>query len=91
MSIRTHKLQILALVVAILFIGAQFHLCADLTSNSSGSHICPLCYATSSVVTPELPVIALVSVETPFIGDPAPRVISSQLPHAACPRASPSV
>ena len=91
MSSRAHKLRTIALLFAILFVAAQFHQCADLTSNSSSSHVCPLCSVAGTVVTPESPVIAFVSTETPFVGLPAPRVISSRLPVAASPRASPAV
>ena len=91
MSARAHKLTYIALLLAILFLAAQFHQCADLSANSSASHVCPVCSAAATIVTPESPMIAFVSTETPFVGRPAPRVVESHIPYAASPRASPAV
>jgi hypothetical protein len=91
MSGRTHKLTYIALLLAILFVAAQFHQCADLSANSTGSHVCPVCSVAGTVVVPESPVIAFVSTETQFVAHPTPRVISSHIPYAASPRASPAV
>lgn len=91
MSSRAHNLTFVALLLAILFLAAQFHQCADLTANNSGSHICPVCSTAATVVAPESPVIALVSTETAFVAKVEPRVISSPIPNAASPRASPAV
>jgi hypothetical protein len=88
---RPHKLAILALILAVLFVSAQFHQCADLSSNSSASHVCPVCSMAASAVVTESPVIAFVSTETAFVAQPAPRVVSSHIPYAASPRASPSL
>src|ERR1700680_3998657 len=47
------RLRIFALVLGIVFLAAQFHFCADLTSDPTTSHICPLCsVAGSAVLTP---------------------------------------
>ena len=90
MSSRANKLTFVALLLAVLFLAAQFHQCADLTSNSSATHVCPVCSAAGTVVTPESPLITFVSTETTFVAQPAPRVVSSNIPNAASPRASPS-
>jgi len=91
MASRAHKLTFIALLLAILFVAAQFHQCADLTSTNSGSHVCPVCSTAATVVAPESPVLAFVSTETTFVAHPEPRVISSNIPNAASPRASPAV
>lgn len=91
MSGRAHKLTFIALLLAILFLAAQFHQCADLTTNATTSHVCPVCSAAATVVTTESPVIAFVSTETAFVAHAAPRVVSSHIPYAASPRASPAV
>jgi hypothetical protein len=90
MPCRTHKATFVALLLAILFLAAQFHQCADLTSNSTATHVCPVCSMAGTVVASESPVMTLVSAETAFVAQPAPRVISSHIPYAASPRASPS-
>lgn len=91
MSPRTHKLTFVALLLAILFLAAQFHQCADLTSDAASSHVCPVCSAVATVVTTASPVIAFVSTESRFVAEASPRVISSHIPYAASPRASPAV
>ncbi|GAC1634974.1 MAG: hypothetical protein NVS9B14_11640 [Candidatus Acidiferrum sp.] len=90
MPFRTHKLAFVALLLAVLFLAAQFHQCADLTSNSAASHVCPVCSVAGTVVKSEAPVITFVSTETRFVASPSPRVIFSVLPYAASPRASPA-
>jgi len=91
MSSRAHKLTFVALLLAILFLAAQFHQCADLTSDTSGTHLCPVCSTAGTVVASESPAMAVVSTEARFVAQPAPRVISSDIPYAASPRASPSI
>jgi hypothetical protein len=91
MSSRAHKLTFVALLLAILFVAAQFHQCADLTANNSSTNVCPVCSTAATVVVPESPVIAVVSTEAAFVAAPEPRVISSPIPNAASPRASPAV
>ncbi|HWZ99564.1 MAG TPA: hypothetical protein VN025_17535 [Candidatus Dormibacteraeota bacterium] len=86
---QTLRLSVFSLLLAILFLAAQFHQCADLSANSSSSHVCPVCSVAGTIVTPESPVIAFVSTEARFVGEPAPRVVSSHIPYAASPRASP--
>ena len=45
----------LTVFLALLLLGAQLHFCADLTPDSSGSHICQFCATAShAVVTPGL-------------------------------------
>jgi len=91
MSGHTLKLSFVALLFAILFLAAQFHPCADLATDNTGSHICPVCSAAATVVAAEAPVIAFVSTETAFVAQAAPRVVSTHIPYAASPRASPAV
>jgi len=37
----------------VIFFGAQFHFCADVTAAPAASHFCPVCSATSSAVAPK--------------------------------------
>ena len=88
---KTRHIQILALLLAVIFVGAQFHFCADLTASPSASHICPVCSAVGSVVTTQSPVIAIVPVMNRL--DVAPLVVSvsSAVPRATSPRAPPAL
>ena len=78
-----------ALVLAMVFFGAQFHSCADLTSGPCYSHDCPFCTAAASAIVTPLPSITVVLVlnrfESPavFFGVPTPA------PRATSPRAPP--
>jgi hypothetical protein len=54
------RIPILALLLGIVFLAAQFHFCADLTSDPTSSHFCPLCSATASAVVAPVPVISFV-------------------------------
>ena len=86
-----HKVAILAMLLALVFLGAQLHFCTDLTSNASATHVCPVCSTAATVVATKAPVIAFVSTETAFVAQVAPRVVSTHIPYAASPRASPAV
>jgi hypothetical protein len=56
------KTRFCALLLGILFLAAQFHLCADLNSAPSGSHPCQLCSTAGSAVTTETLNLAVVPV-----------------------------
>src|SRR5438445_10145574 len=57
----------LSLLLAFLFLFAQFHLCEETSFNAStshpfSSHLCPACSTLSSAITSYCPVLAPVSV-----------------------------
>jgi hypothetical protein len=74
-----------------VFLGAQFHFCADLTATPSASHICPVCSTVGSVVTTRTPSMAVVPVLKPL--EIAPLVVFdlSGAPRATSPRAPPAL
>lgn len=83
------NIRILALLLAVIFLGAQFHYCSDLNAGPANPHICPICSAVGAVLVSPAPGIALaasvdrfefVAVTTPFSVEP---------PHATSPRAPP--
>jgi hypothetical protein len=88
---KTHRIRVLALLLGIVFLGAQFHFCADLTAAPSASHICPICSTVGSVVATQSPSIAMV----PFVNRleivPSAVSISSAVPRATSPRAPPAL
>jgi hypothetical protein len=88
---KTRRIRILALLLGIVFLGAQFHFCADLTAAPSASHICPICSAVGSVVATHSPSIAVVPVMNRL--EVAPLIISmfSAVPRATSPRAPPAL
>lgn len=56
------NLRFFAVLLAILFLGVQFHFCADFTPGPTGTHLCPVCSAAVSVVASSAPVISLVPI-----------------------------
>lgn len=90
MQAKTQRIRILALLLGIVFLGAQFHFCADLTATPSASHLCPICSTVGSVVSTQTPSIAIVPVMDRL--EIAPLVVSvfSAVPRATSPRAPPA-
>jgi len=91
MQSKSHRIRILALFLGVIFLGAQFHFCTDLTVVPSASHICPVCSTAGSVVATSSPSIAVVPVTNrlevaPFVGS-----VSSAVPRARSPRAPPAL
>jgi hypothetical protein len=91
MQAKTQRIRILALLLGIVFLGAQFHFCADLTATPSASHICPICSTVGSVVATQTPSIDIVPVLDRL--EVAPLVVSvfSAVPRATSPRAPPAL
>jgi hypothetical protein len=91
MQANTQRIRILALLLGVIFLGAQFHYCADLTPTPSASHICPFCSTAGSVVAAQSPSIATVPVMNPLEVAPLLVSVSSALPRAISPRAPPAL
>jgi hypothetical protein len=52
---KTKRVYFLAILLGVVFLGAQLHCCADLGSNTSDSHVCPICSgAGTAIATPAL-------------------------------------
>jgi hypothetical protein len=87
------RLRILALLLGIVFLAAQFHFCADLTSDSaSSSHMCPFCAAAGSAMVAQSPNVAIVPPVMNRLESPAVVfLISAAIPRATSPRAPPSL
>lgn len=51
---------VFALLLGILFLGAQLHFCTDMAPGPTGTHLCPVCSAVASAAVPSAPVIVLV-------------------------------
>src|ERR1700675_2106573 len=53
-------LPYVALLLGIIFLGAQLHFCADVTSAPTGTHICPVCSAVgAAVATPTVSILVV--------------------------------
>jgi hypothetical protein len=89
MQSNTHRIRILALLIGVIFVGAQFHFCMDLMVAPSASHICPVCSTAGSVVATLSPNIAIVPVTNRLEVAPLVGSASSAVPRATSPRAPP--
>ncbi len=91
MQANTQRIRISALLLGIIFLGAQFHFCTDLTAAPSASHICPVCSTAASVVATQSPVIAIVPVTNQLEVAPLLVSVSSAVPRDLSPRAPPAL
>jgi len=91
MQAKTQRIRILALLLGVIFLGAQFHFCTDLTATPSASHICPVCSTAASIVATQSPVIAIVPVTNLLEVAPSAVSASSAVPRATSPRAPPAL
>jgi hypothetical protein len=91
MQAKTHRIRILALLLGVIFLGAQFHFCTDLTAAPSASHICPVCSTAGSVVAAQSPNIAIVPVTNRLEVAPVVLSVSFEVSLATSPRAPPAL
>jgi hypothetical protein len=91
MQAKTKRIRILALLLGVIFLGAQFHFCTDLTAAPSASHFCPLCSTAGSVVATQSPSVAIVPVTNRLEVAPLVVPVSSAVPRATSPRAPPAL
>jgi hypothetical protein len=85
------RLRILALLLALIFLGAQFHFCADLTSATDSDHFCPICSVASSALVAHSLSIAPLPVANRLERSGLRLVISAHIPRSISPRAPPSL
>jgi hypothetical protein len=81
----------LALLLPVVFLTAQFHFCADLTSTPAASHICPFCTAAGSAMVVRSPSVVIVPVTNRLEDGAVVFLISAAIPRATSPRAPPSL
>ena len=91
MQAKTQRIRILALLLGVIFLGAQFHFCTDLTAVPSVSHICPLCSTAGSVVATYSPSSAIVPVTNRLEVALFVVSVSSAVPRDTSPRAPPAL
>src|SRR6266436_1417788 len=91
MQSKTHCIRILALLLGIIFLGAQFHFCTDLTAVPFASHVCPVCSTAGSATAAQSPIIAIVPIMNRLEVAPLVVSVSSAIPRATSPRAPPAL
>jgi len=91
MHSKAKRVRLLALLLGIIFLGAQFHFCTDLSASPSATHFCPVCSTVASAMATQSPTVALIpagkrlEVVSPVL------VVSSAFPRAVSPRAPPAL
>jgi hypothetical protein len=86
----TQRIRTLALLLAIIFLGAQFHFCADLSATPAASHFCPVCSATTSAMATEALLLVVAPVSDRLESPGARLALSIDIPQAISPRAPPT-
>jgi hypothetical protein len=87
----TSKIRVLALLLGLVFLAAQFHFCADLTSANSTSHFCPFCATAGSAIATALPTIGLAPANAQVDFVPTRVLVSPGVWYSISPRAPPSL
>jgi hypothetical protein len=89
----SRNLALLALLLALIFLGAQLqmHFCADLNCAPTGTHLCPICSTVGAAVVTHSPTIAIVSLVLPIEVFAYAVVSSPEIPRATSPRAPPAI
>jgi hypothetical protein len=91
MPITYSRYQLVAVLLGVIFLAAQFHFCADVTSSPCGSHICPVCSTAGSAVASQSPRIAMVPIANRLVVFTTIFAVSPDLPRAISPRAPPAL
>ena len=94
MRSKANRVRLVALLLGIIFLGAQFHFCADLSasgSSPSATHFCPVCSVVGSAVATQSPTIALIPAANRLEVVSLVLVVSSAFPRATSPRAPPAL
>jgi hypothetical protein len=84
------RIRLLALLLGIVFLAAQFHFCADLTSDPYSLHVCPFCTVAGSAILMPPPSIAIMPIVSRLERPAVVFDVSYAIPRATSSRAPPS-
>jgi len=59
MSTAQSPAKLSALMLALVFLLAQLHFCADLNGGSNSQHFCPVCSTTAAAIATDTPLLGL--------------------------------
>jgi hypothetical protein len=91
MEVTARQKCLLMLFLGLVFLAAQVHLCADLTSGPTNSHMCPICAVVGAMVVTQSPAITTIPLVDRFEISVPTAQIFSPLPRAISPRAPPAL
>ncbi len=90
MSGQAPRVRLVALLLGMIFLGAQFHFWTDLSVSPSAAHFCPLCSVAGSAAATQSPTVAIIRA-TQRLEVVSPVLTAwSVFPCAISPRASPA-
>jgi hypothetical protein len=84
------RVGILALLLVVIFLGAQFHFCWDLGGGPASSHICPICSTTAFALAPRALLLASIAASHRLESRVYGLDSTLEIPRAISPRAPPS-
>ena len=91
MHCKVQRIRLSALLLGVIFLGAQFHYCADLSTSASATHFCPVCSVAGSAVAMQSPSVAIIPVANRLEIIPLLVTVSSAFSRAVSPRAPPAL
>ena len=53
----TQRVRLVALLLGIIFLGAQFHFCTDVSASASATHFCPVCSVAGAALATDSPTV----------------------------------
>lgn len=53
------RIKTWAILLALVFLAAQFHFCADLSASNTSGHFCPFCSTAGVAIATYIPVLEL--------------------------------
>jgi hypothetical protein len=89
MHSRTQRVRIVALLLGIIFLGAQFHFCAD--ASASATHFCPVCSVAGTALAAHSPTVAIIPATYRLEVVSLVLTFSSAFGRAVSPRAPPAL
>jgi hypothetical protein len=87
----TSRAKIWAILLALVFLAAQFHFCADLSAGNAGGHFCPFCSTAGVAIATYVPVLELAPVAARLEVHPVEAPVSTGTAHSISPRAPPAL
>ena len=88
---KAQRVRLLALLLGVIFLGAQFHFCTDLSPSANATHMCPICSVAGTAVATQSPSVAIIPVSNRLEVASPLLTVSSPFERAVSPRAPPSL
>jgi hypothetical protein len=91
MHSRAQRVRVVALLLGIIFLGAQFHFCTDVPASASATHFCPVCSVVGAALATHSPGVAMIPATHRLEVVSLVFSVSSAFPRAVSPRAPPAL